>query len=139
MALKGGADPTGRRRLADVFRSEVIPQREQFIARYGDRFAQQESWLEIRAGLRVLVFALMGLALSRSRGWRLSARAVAMIVMWYALKRWAVPVLDVLIVPLGGWPHPALQALPAFLVLPIVVAAVLVFRPRVRPAAEGRA
>ena len=139
MAETGGADPTGRRRLADVIRSEVVPRRAEVIARYGDVFEKQNSWHELHAGLRVPIFALLAVALSRSRGWRLGARAVAMIAMWYALNRWAVPVLDVLIVPMSGWPHPALRALPTFLVLPLVAAAFLVRMPRLRHAAERRA
>ncbi|HLG57362.1 MAG TPA: hypothetical protein VI485_18615 [Vicinamibacterales bacterium] len=134
MVMREDGDSPRARRLADVVASQVIPKRLGMPATFREYIAKVRAWEEIRIGLDVLAFALAGAALSKARGWRLGARAAAMIATGYVFSRWAVPIVDLIIVPLGNR-DPALQALPGFLVIPFVACVFLAIGPRTRRAA----
>jgi hypothetical protein len=137
IVLRGDTDPRTVKPLADVVASEVIPGRKVGVlgnVTIESLDGRSHAWEEIGMGLNVAVFALLGVALARSRGWRLGARAAAMVATGSVFNRWAVPVVDLIVVPLGN-KDPALHALPGFLVVPFVACVFLAVRPRTRRAA----
>jgi hypothetical protein len=125
-AARAGMGASASRPLSDIVAEDILERRTGLTAR-PDVWQQVADWRERKTALNVLVFALLGVTLARGRGLGVLARGVGILAAAEVLRD-AMPWLDVLFWPPNSpRPSPTFGQLPAFLVLPLVTAAVLVF------------